>query len=194
MDDAARELNKAASLDPTLPDPPYTLGILDMQSGRLEDAVTQLRAALALRPENGDGWAILGSVLKQLDRQDEAVTALRRAVELLPNQPGPHLTLAGVLAEQGKHDEAATERKVAADLSRTAVNRQRATFSTNAGNQLLQRGEIVGAVGRYEEAVAADPTFAEAHRQLALAYARQGRAKDATAEQAKADALYSARQ
>jgi Tfp pilus assembly protein PilF len=58
----------------------------------------------------------------------------------------------------------------------------------------LQRGEIAGAVGRYEEAVAADPTFADAHRQLALAYARQGRAKDSTAELAKADALDAGRQ
>jgi len=189
MEDAARELQKAASLDPTLPDPPYTLGILYMQTGRLEDAVTQLRAALALRPENGDGWAILGSVLKQLNRRDEAVTALRKAVELLPSQPGPHLTLAGVLAEQGKREEATAERKVAAELSRTAVSRQRATFSTNAGNQLMQRGEIAGAVGRYQEAIVADPSFAEAHRQLAVAYVRQGRTADAAAEQAKAEAL-----
>jgi len=189
MDDAISELKQAAALDPTLPDPPYTLGILLMQLGQLGEAATALHAALDLRPNNGDGWAILGSVLRQLNRKDEAVVALRRAIELLPAQPGPRITLAAVLAEQGKHQEAAALRKEAADLSRVAVNRQRASFSTNAGNQLLLRGQIADAVGRFQEAIAADPTFAEAHRQLAVAYDRQGRASDAAAERVKADAL-----
>ena len=189
MEDAIRELKEAARLDGTLPDPPYTLGILYMQMGKLEDAVTQLRSALAVRPENGDGWSILGSTLKQLGKQAEAEVALRKAIELLPNQPGPHITLAGVLAEEGKHDDATAERKVAAGLSRTAVSRQRAMFSTNAGNQLLLRGDVEGAVGRYLEAIAADPAYGEAHAQLAMAYERQGRAEDAKAERGKAQGL-----
>jgi len=189
MDDATRELTKAASLDPSLPDPPYTLGILLMQLGKLDEAATQLKIALALRPSNGDGWALLGSVLKQLDRRSDAEAALRKAIELMPGQPGPHITLAGVLAEDGQKDEAAAERKIAAALSRTAVNRQRAMLSTNAGNQSLQRGEIADAVSRYQDAIAADPAYAEAHAQLALAYARQGRSEESTAEKVKAESL-----
>ena len=192
MDDAVRELTKAAALDPMLPDPPYTLGILYMQMGRLEDAATQLKAALVLRPTNGDGWAILGSVLKQTeqaDRRGEAEEALRKAITLLPNQPGPHITLAAVLAEEGRREEAAAERKLAAGLSKTAVDRQRATLNTNAGNQLLQRGEITDAVEKYLDAIAADPEYAEAHAQLAVAYARQGRPEEAAAERAKADSI-----
>jgi len=189
MDDAIRELSKAASLDPTLPDPPYTLGILYMQMGKLEDAASQLQSALALRPANGDGWAILGSVLKLLNKREEAESALRKAIALMPDQPGPHITLAGVLAEDGKKDEAASERKIAAGLSRSAVNHQRALLSTNAGNQSLQRGEIADAVSRYQDAIAADPGFAEAHAQLAIAYARQGRTGEAAAERAKAESL-----
>jgi Tfp pilus assembly protein PilF len=94
-----------------------------------------------------------------------------------------------VLAEEGRRQEAADERKLAAGLSRTAVNRQRATLSTNAGNQLLQRGEIADAVSQYQDAIAADPGYAEAHVQLAVAYDRQGRAQDASAERQKAEAL-----
>ena len=45
---------------------------------------------------------------------------------------------------------------------------------------------IADAIGRYQESVAADPTFAEAHTQLAIAYERQGRADEAAAERAKA--------
>ena len=50
----------------------------------------------------------------------------------------------------------------------------------------MLRGQIADAIGRYQESIAADPTFAEAHRQLAMAYERQGRADDAAAERVKA--------
>jgi protein O-GlcNAc transferase len=107
----------------------------------------------------------------------------------LPAQPGPHVTLAGVLAEQGQQQQAAAERKKAADLTRTAVNRQRATFSTNTGNMLMQKGQIADAVEHYQDAVASDPGFAEAHAALASALARQGRGAEAAVERRKAEEL-----
>jgi protein O-GlcNAc transferase len=108
---------------------------------------------------------------------------------LLPEQPGAHITLASVLQEQGKQEEAAAERKKAADLTRVAVNRQRATFATNAGNALLGKGAIADAIARYQEAIGSDPNYAEAHRQLAVALLQQGRAVEAAAERQKAEAL-----
>jgi len=216
-EDAIAELSKAGKMDPQLQDPPYTLGILLMQLGRLDDAIVELKKAVALRPENGDAWAILGSTLKQDSRLPEAADALKKAIPLLPGQPGPRVTLAGVLAEQAanlsaeadsadaagdhpKADQLRTEmkdlrtqaadyRKEAAALSRSAVNRQRANFALNAGNQLMLRGQIADAIVRYQESVAADPTFAEAHTQLAMAYERLGRAGDAATERNKAAEL-----
>ena len=84
---------------------------------------------------------------------------------------------------------AAELRREGADLSRSAVNRQKAAFALNAGNQLLLRGQVADAAARYQESIAADPTFAEAHAQLAVAYERQGRPDDAAAERAKANSL-----
>lgn len=206
-------------MDPTLQDPPYTLGILLMQMGRLDDAVLQMKKAVALRPENGDAWSILGSTLKQDARLPEAADALRKAIPLLPGQPGPRVTLAGVLAEEAGNlateadaagaggdaakaaelrtqmaslrSEAAELRKEGAELARSAVSRQRANFAMNAGNQLMLRGQVGDAIARYQESVAADPTFADPHNQLAIAYERQGRAEDAAAERAKAKELSS---
>jgi protein O-GlcNAc transferase len=82
--------------------------------------------------------------------------------------------------------EAADYRKEAAVLARGAVSRQRANFALNAGNQLMLRGQIADAISRYQESIAADPTFADAHSQLAIAYERQGRTAEAAAEKAKA--------
>jgi protein O-GlcNAc transferase len=160
-----------------------------MQTGRFDEAAEELKIALRMRPENGDGWTTLGSVYKQEKKFAEALDALQKAIELLPQQPAPHITLAGVLAEQGRTSEAATERKTAADLERTAVNRQRATFAANTGNALLLKGEITDAIERYQEAVSSDPTYKEGHRGLAAALERAGRTSEAEAEKQKAATL-----
>jgi tetratricopeptide (TPR) repeat protein len=188
-----------------------------MQIGKLDEAAIELKKAVALRPENGDAWAILGSTLKQDSRLDEARDALEHAIPLLPGQPGPRVTLAAVLAEQagaaateadaaesaGDHQKAdqlraqvkqlrvlvADYRRQSADLARSAVSRQKANFAMNAGNQLMLRGQIADAVARYQEAIAADPTFADPHSQLAIAFERQGRVEEAAAERARAKNL-----
>jgi protein O-GlcNAc transferase len=189
LPDAIAELESALRLDPASPDAPYTLGILYMQDGRFDDAVRNLRAALELRPRNGDGWSILGSIYRQQGKYEDAAAALKKAIELLPEQPGPHITLASVLQEEGKQDDAVAERKKAADLTRVAVNRQRAVFATNAGNALLNKGQIADAIARYQDAIGSDPNYPEAHRQLSAALAEQGRSAEAAAERQKADAL-----
>lgn len=189
LPDAVKELEEAARLDPESPDAPYTLGILYMQTGRFDEAVKNLTQSLARRPGNGDGWAVLGSVYRQQSKNEDAANALRKAIDLLPNQPGPHITLASVLQDEGKKDEAAVERKKAADLTRVAVNRQRAQFATNTANSYLEKGQIADAVTHYQDAINSDPTFAEAHRQLAIAYEREGRIADAANERAAAAKL-----
>jgi len=89
--------------------------------------------------------------------------------------------------------QAAEYRRQGADLARSAVSRQKANFAMNAGNQLLLKGQIADAAARYQEAIAADPTFAEPHTQLAIAYDRQGRATDAATERIKAASLAAAK-
>jgi Tfp pilus assembly protein PilF len=128
-------------------------------------------------------------VYRQDKKLPEAADALRRAIALLPNQPGPHITLASVLAEQGQRAEAAKERKQAAELTRVAVNRQRATFATNTGNMLLAKGQVADALSQFQDAVDSDPDYADAHSGLATALARQGRTAEAAAEREKAAAL-----
>ena len=69
------------------------------------------------------------------------------------------------------------------------MNHQRAVFSTNAGNVLLGKGQIADAISDYRDAITSDPGDAEAHRQLAVALAQQGRMTEAAAERQKAEAL-----
>jgi tetratricopeptide (TPR) repeat protein len=101
------------------------------------------------------------------------------------------MTLAAVLAEQGRTIEAAEERKEAASLTKTAINRQRANFELNTGDELLKKGSIAEAIVAYHEAIANDPDLAQAHSQLAVALQHQGRTAEAMQEQTKADELAS---
>jgi tetratricopeptide (TPR) repeat protein len=194
-DDAPRaipELEAAAKLDPIAYEPQYLLGVLYMQQARYDEAAPRLEASLKLHPENGDGWATLGSVYNKLDRLPEAVAALHEAIKQMPAQADPHLTLAAVLVKQKQSDEAAAERKTAANLMRAHMNFQRAEVAANSGKSLLNAGKIDDAIVEFCNAIAFDPTYAEAHLGLADALEKQGKAADASTERAQATAASSA--
>jgi tetratricopeptide (TPR) repeat protein len=186
---AIPEFERAAELDPSLPDPAYTLGIIYMQQGRFPDAVKQLTRATTLQPNNGDAWALLGSVLKDAGDSANATAALKRAITLQPDQPSLHIQLATLEAQAGDKEAAAADRKIAADLSRAATSRQRASFALKSGRALLSDGKLDEAILQLTTATQAEPTLAEPHRLLSEAYARQGKSADAALERNKAAAL-----
>jgi len=189
LTDGLPEFERAAALDPNLPDPAYTLGVIYMQQGKFTEAAASLRRAITLQPGNGDAWALLGSVLKDSDHPDEAASALEHAIAIEPDQPSLHIQLAAIEVAQGKRDQAAAERKLAADLSRAATDRQRAGFALRSARVLLQQGKLSEAVTQLNNAARAEPTLAEPHVLLAEVYTRQGRAAEAALEREQAAKL-----
>jgi protein O-GlcNAc transferase len=186
---AVLEFERSAALDPTLPDPPYTLGVIYMQQGKFAAASTQLRKATDLQPSNGDAWALLGSVLKDSGDPSGATSALKHAIALQPDQPSLHIQLAALEVQAGNPEAAAADRKIAADLSRAVVSRQRASFALKSGRSLLADSKIDAAVTQLLVAIQADPTLSEPHRLLADAYGRLGRPADAALERSAAESL-----
>ena len=186
---AVPEFERAAQLDPTLPDPAYALGIIYMQQGNFSAAATRLQQATALQPNNGDAWALLGSVLKDSGQPSSAADALKRAIVLQPDQPSLHIQLAALESQAGEKEAAAADRKVAADLSRAANNRQRASFALKSARALLDQNKLPEAILQLNIAAQADPDLTEAHTLLAEAYTRQGKAADAALERERADTI-----
>ncbi len=186
---AIPEFERSAQLDPGLPDPPYTLGVIYMQQGRFAEAAAQLQHAVALQPANGDAWGLLGSVLRESNDPAGAMDALKHAIAIDPSQPSLHVQMAALEAQAGQKEEAATERKLAADLSRAVVSRQRASFALKSGRALLAQNKLDDAVVQLNTAVQADPAAAEPHQLLAEVYAREGKAADAALERQRALAL-----
>ena len=189
LTDAVPEFERSAQLDPTLPDPAYTLGIIYMQQGRFADSATQLQRAVALQPSNGDAWALLGSVLRDSGNPTGAMDALQHAITLQPDQPNLHVEVAALEAQAGQKEQAAAERKLAAELSRVVVSRQRASFALKSGRALLADNKLDAALIQLKTAVQAAPDSAEAHQLLAQLYTRQGNTADAALERTRAAAL-----
>jgi Flp pilus assembly protein TadD len=189
LNGAIAELTRAAALDAALPDPAYTLGVIYMQQGRFPEAAAELRTVTALQPANGEAWAMLGGVLKDADDTAEAIDAIHHAAALEPEQPSLHVQLAALLVRTGQPAQAAAERKLAADLSRAAVSRQRASFALKSGRALLMEGKLPEAIVQLKTAADADPQMAECHALLAEALSRQGKLAEAALERQRADAL-----
>ena len=59
----------------------------------------------------------------------------------------------------------------------------------NAGNLLLEAGDLDGAIARFETAIKLDPDYADAHHNLGVAYKRAGRRSDAVRELRRATGL-----
>jgi len=189
LNGAIGELTRAATLDASLPDPAYTLGVIYMQQGRFAEAAAQLHIVTALQPANGEAWAMLGGVLKDADDSAGAIDAIHHAAALEPEQPSLHVQLAALLVRTGQPAQAAAERKLAADLSRAAVSKQRATFALKSGRALLAEGKLPEAIVQLKTAADADPRLAECHALLAEALSRQGKLAEAALERQRADAL-----
>jgi tetratricopeptide (TPR) repeat protein len=59
----------------------------------------------------------------------------------------------------------------------------------NAGNLLLEAGDVDGAIARFEAAIVLDPDYPEAHHNLGVAFRRAGRRSDAVRELRRATGL-----
>jgi tetratricopeptide (TPR) repeat protein len=159
------------------------------QSGRFEEAVQELKAAIAIRPDYAEAHSTLGTVYKQLKRLPEAAAALREAVRLQPEFAGAYSTLAAVLREQGDTARAAEAAKAAARITKEKTDLQAATFATNEGKSLLEKGDVDKAIAQFEIAIRAQSTYAPAHYHLGMAFRKKGDQKSADAAFARAAEL-----
>jgi superkiller protein 3 len=105
--EAASSLRRAASLDATLDEPHYFLGLSSRMQNQLQDAVLEFTEATRLNPANAKAHGNLGLVLMETGNLKEAEAHLRAALRLNPQDTIARETL----EEIAQSREAAPQKK-----------------------------------------------------------------------------------
>ena len=174
--DAVELIGRAASLNPSLPEPQYNLGLALQGEGRLDDAAARYRAAIALKPDHAAAHMNLGNILMQQRRLPEAVDSYRHVLAVEPGSAIAHYNIANVLAQQGRWAEAEASYRAAID-----ANANFAEAHNNLGNVLKDQARLADAERAYGRALALKPDYADAHNNLGIVTSLRGAPAEALA-------------
>jgi predicted O-linked N-acetylglucosamine transferase (SPINDLY family) len=155
-------------------DAKHLLGVIALQSGRLDEAQALISEALALNPRFAEAHNNLGNVHLRQNRIEDARKSFQRAVELKPGYGDAHLNLANQLRRQRRFQDAAAHFRRA-----IAANGKSLTAHVGLGAALLDLGDARGAVQALEAAAKLKPDNAETLSNLGIALAHSGESKRA---------------
>ena len=172
---------KALELDPQSAESYAVLGVLETETQELESAERNLRRAVALNNNYADAYVRLGATLEYDGRPREALASFTRAAELDPLHFNLHTRRCLALQNLGLYAEATQACQRAKDLRPELPNAHWAT-----GLIALSRGDHVGAIAGYEEALARAPNRSDLLLQLAWLYRDLGMQEEARARGALA--------
>ncbi|MCA9656148.1 MAG: tetratricopeptide repeat protein [Myxococcales bacterium] len=173
---AVPPLLRATVLDPEQPGYFLNLGNALRGTERLGEAEQAYRKALQLEPGMAIAHNNLGNVLRDRGLLHEAALAYREALRLSPELFAAAANLAQVLA---RLDDTPRQEVLVAHERALAIAERAGLRTTDVANALnaragllLAAGEDEAAVACLREAIAIDPSFVEAHLNLAHAHAR----------------------
>lgn len=148
-------------------------------TGRFEEAEPQYQEAVRLNPEMAAGHYGLGQTLRRLGKTQEAKGQLELAVNIFPGFARAHFALGGLAEQEGN-------RAAAREHYESAIRAQGnfAAARRALGLLLMEAGEVSEAIEQFRRM----PPSADACGNLAIAYSRIGRSKEALA-MAEAGAL-----
>lgn len=147
----------------------HGLGVMALQTGRLDIALRLIGEAVAVDPGNADYHSDYGFALAQVGRIDDAAVAQRRAADLAPDEARHHFNLGRTLQTLARMEEAEACYRKAVTLMPGV-----APFHTNLGLVLLRRGDILAAIEQLTRAVALAPADSMAQASLGSALLEQG--------------------
>ena len=160
---------KALSVDPHHVKSLVNLSRVFIEQKRYDDALGRLSSAAEIDPESTEVYRLLGRTYHTQGKTDEAVSAYRRAIELNELDAWSMNNLGLVFLETERADEALPLLTKATEL-RPEVP----VFHNNLGMALEHTGRFRAAATAYKAALAADPGYDKAKRNLARVEAVQG--------------------
>jgi len=175
-EDAAAELKRCLELNPNFDQAMTGLARALHEQGDDAGARQWLQKALKINPQNYRAWYELGSIEA---KSDSAVAEgdFTKAASIQPNFALLQRDFGILEFHQKNYVEAAKHLAKAVELG---VNEAR--ISNFLGISYTQTGQLNKAVETFHEALKLEPSLAEAHLNLAYAYQRLNRSKDAEQE------------
>ena len=155
----------------------YNLGVVLVQSGRLDDGIERFREAIRIDPNYADVRLDLANALVQRGAVDEALSELATVVRLRPGQANARVAYGSLLRVRGRSADAVSQLREALRLDPNL-----GSAHDELGKVLTNQGRDADAMGEYSLAVQLDPASADAHNDLGAALARTGRYERALAE------------
>jgi tetratricopeptide (TPR) repeat protein len=158
---------RCAELYPDFAVPHYNLGNLLLDEHLYEKAILEYGRAIDLdrhyhRPYNG-----LGDAFAAEGKPEEAIGAYRKAIRMEPSDPEPHDSLGELFRDLRRLDEAIAELSIASKLD--PHDPDIGAFNTNLGIVLKEDGRTDDAISAFRNALANEPSNADAAYRLALA-------------------------
>jgi tetratricopeptide (TPR) repeat protein len=150
-------------------------GVAASQAGDYDTAIARFTAAAAEKPDCHDCYYNIGVSYSQKKDEKQAEAAWKKALEVKPDYAEAAGALATLYNNQKRFDEAAA-------MSAKAAAGGGAGSPDNIYNQgiiLWNQGKIAEARVKFEEAIAADANYADAHYQLGMAQLNEGKLPEA---------------
>ncbi len=143
------------------------LGFISLEEGDPGAAAGDFRKALALKSPYPEAEENLGEALLQRGDAAGARAAFEKALaEGLPDASMATYGLASALKRLNENAQADAEFVKARELMRQMVLTSRAQNENDRGLQLWYGGDLSGAAAAFRQAIASDPSYAEAHNNL----------------------------
>jgi tetratricopeptide (TPR) repeat protein len=136
----------------------HLLGVVMIETNRLDGGVQLIDKALALKPDHADAFNNRGVALMKLMRLDEALESYDKALRLKPDCGDAHNNRGIVLKELRRLDEALESYDKALALKPDFANAH-----NNCGNVLKELGRLDEALESYDRALAFEPDRADTH-------------------------------
>jgi protein O-GlcNAc transferase len=149
-DEAAKGCYDRAGNDVDVAEVWMVVGADELQRGRWNEALNAYDRAIGLKPDWGGAHSVRAACLTELGRSGEAIAAFQRAAAL-----DQRLALSSLVNQAALHIRAGQRKAASEFYARAAVIKPRSALDHVA------RGEALGALGRFDEALA---SFAQARR------------------------------
>jgi tetratricopeptide (TPR) repeat protein len=160
---------KALTIDPNHVKSLVNMSRVQIEQKRHDDALVTLRRAADIDPESIQVYRLLGRTYHTQGKRDEAVEAYRRAIELNELDAWSMNNLGLLFLETQRADEALPLLVKAVELRQDVP-----AFHNNLGMALEHTGDFKEAATAYKGALAADPGYEKAKRNLARVEALLG--------------------